>query len=505
MKQIEFFNNITFFDNDELNNFEKFLLSPYFNTLKSTIIVFRIIKNNYKLIEGRNYNGLKVKILKESKYKEIHLRKILSKLNELYIEYIKIKAYGSEQYLKEFMCSNYLLSIGNFNLLSKRVKILDNILSSPDSTDHDLFLRLSEREILGYEIICSEENNSNPLTKISKQKEYTLDASRNMFVYIIIKETANFLNYKLQCNGIEDKAFSVDLEILYKAMKTPEFKSYNKLQITTINLFYKIYKLFENPLNDKYYKNYKTYFNEVKHMYNFEFCKTQVSILLNFCNFRQRLKDHDRYYFIEGLNWQYTFFDNNYYLEKNTKYLNSVIYRNFVISCFNSGEKALLKSFMDNKKIILNPEDESMMERFSIAHYSNLDGQFTLSIAVAKSLVNLKVYLKFDLLLLLIKSYYELNNLEGIEDTLHNYLHYIKEGDYFTKFERDRYLFFHKCMKRFVTLSYNYDKDKNIIEFELLMNEIKSKETFVMKNWLTDKVSMKIYEHNSKHKKKLNS
>lgn len=502
MKQIEFFNNVYFFEDEDYINFDKFLSSPFFNNLQSPIIVFRIIKSNHKLIKNRRYMDMKIAIFKKSKYNDIHLRKILSKLNELYIEYIKVVACKDNQYFKEYLSSKYLLSIGNFDLLNKRVKVLENLTTENGKIDEDVFLKNYEIDLLKYDIISSVANNLNPLEKAPIKKYYTLESSKNLLVYTIAKETINFLNYVLQCNGIVDKAFSIDLEKLYKILKSSELKTFSNHKITTIKLFYRIFLLFKTPTNDKHYSNYIEFYNNVKGLYNDVFCKAQTEIMMGFCNLRQRIKDENRFYFKEGLKIQYQYFENNYYLDQNTKYLNSVIYRNYIINCTNSGEIDLLELLKENKKIILNPEDESNMRRFCEAHLSYLKGKYLLSVTLIKSLINPKVYLKFDVFILLIKSYYELKDLESIEGTLHNYLYYIKNGRFFTKFEKNRYLLLHNYMRSFITTIYNFETDQNIYGFELLLKDILSLDTFVMKNWLIEKLKKIITEHNIKHKKK---
>jgi len=502
MKQIEFFNNISFFTEEDLQNFEKFLKSPFFNTLHAVIIVFVIIKNNIKLINDKNFKELKSLILTESKFSDIHLRKILSKLNEMYIEYIKIKALRSEKYFNEYLFSKYLFGIGNFDLLNKRVKTIEGSLSEIDNTDHDLFLKLFEIDTLKYGIISYSENGNNPLAKLETQKELVLNSGKNLFVYFIARETINFLNYVIQCNGIVDKKFSVALEKYFDVIRSPEFKSYNNIQKTTVKLFYKIFKLFNTPTNDSYYRSCKLYLNKVKHLYNLEFHKILNMILLSFCNFRQRLKDKDRFYYLEAFDLSYEQIKNQYYVTESVKYLDTSTYRNFVINCFNLKKKTLLGEFQEKHTNKLNPDDQKIMNRFCSAHLSYLNKNYEQSIIDSSILSDLKVYLKFDLFLLLIRTYYEISNFVKIKKTLHNYLYYIDHGDFFTKFEKKRYKYFHKYMNKFVATYCNYEKNEKIDDVELLFNEIESIKTFVMKNWLKEKLTKIISKHYSGNKKK---
>lgn len=497
MKQPEFFNNISFFSKDDLADFGKFIDSPFFNALHSVVIVYAIIKNNIKLIHDKNFKDLKSIILKESKFSDIHLRKILSKLNELYIEYIKIKALRSDKYSIEYISAVYLLQTCNYGLLNKRISLLENFVSDAANIHHELFIKLFDLDTLKYAVSTSSENNINPLSKNEEQNKYILESGKNLFVYFIARETINFLNYVIQCNGVDEVKYSVDLENHFAVMSTPEFKSYNNIQKTTLTLFYRIFRLFNNPSNDSHYKSYKLYFNKIKHLYNHEFCKVQNGILLSFCSLRQRIKDKDRFYYLEAFNLLLEYINNRYYISESVKYLDTIIYRNYIVSCVNNGNKTLLAEFRDKHTDKLNPDDKYIMSKFCSAHLHYMNKNYEQSIIDASILSDMKVYLKFDLFLLLIRSYYELNNFEAIRNTLHNYLYYLDSGTYFTKFDKERYKQFYKLMNKFVTVYFNYNKNGKVEEFEYLLKQTESVKTFVMKNWIIEKLTAIIKHHYS--------
>ncbi len=502
MKQTEFFRNISLFSKEDLSDFDKSIKSPFFNTLQTAITVFGVIRKNILLASRNNFKDLKSVILKESGISEIHLRKILSKLNDLYIEYIKIKAFRSDKYGNEYMSSVYLLKTCNFSLLEKRVNMLESILSDSANTDHDLFIKLFDLNTLKYAVSASSENSINPFEKIEDQKGYMLESGKNLLVYFIARETINYLNYIIQCNGTAEREYPAPLEKYFSIINSPEFKSYNDIQRTTITLFHKIFKLFNNPVKDSNYKGCKSYFSKVKHVYNREFHKMMHKILLSFCNLRQKIKDIDRFYYLEAFNLSLEYIENQYYVSESVKYLDPVTYRNFVVTCFNLGKKALLAEFKDKHTDKLNPDDNYIMNRFCSAHLHYLNNNYELSVIDASIVSNLQVYFKFDLFILLIRSYYELNNFEEILKTLHNYLYYLNNGSYFNKFDKERYKYFHKFMNKFVTIYFKYEKTQNVDEFEYLLKQTESIKTFVMKNWLKEKLIIIISRHYSGIKRK---
>lgn len=502
MKQIEFFDNISFFSKEDLSNFEKFIKSPFFNSLQAVIIVFSIIRKNILLVNNKNFKDLKSVILTESGISDIHLRKILSKLNELYIEYMKIVAFRSDRINNEYTGSAYILQTCNFDLLGKRINILESLVADPANSSHDIFIKLFDLDTLKYAVSALSENSLNPLVKIEEQKGYMLESGKNLLVYFIARETINFLNYIIQCNGTAGREYPVQLEKYFGIINSPEFKSYNEIQRTTITLFHKIFRLFESPVKDIYYTSCKSYYNKVSGLYNSEFRKVVNGILLSFCNLRQRIKDKDRFYYIEAFNLSLEYIENRYYLSESVKYLDSVTYRNFVITCFNLGKKELLEEFKNKHTDKLNPDDNYLMNRFCSAHLHYLNKNYEQTVIDASVVSNLQVYFKFDLFILLIRSYYELNNFEEIMKTLHNYLYYLNSGSYFLKFDKQRYKYFHEFMSKFVTIHNKYEKTQKVDEFEYLLKQAESIKTFVMKNWLIEKLTRIIKQHYSTGKRK---
>jgi hypothetical protein len=502
MKVNEFLNNIYYFSENDFKSFEKFLLSPYFNNLQASVIVYRIIKKYISFIPLKKFDELKSIITKETKYTEATVRKILAHLNVLYIDYIKILSFKNNEFYNEYISCNYLLKKGNYNLLSKKLDTIDKLLTDPKSLDDDLFIKLYDTDILHYDILATTDDKFNPLSKLNKRKVYTLESTKNLMVYTLSKATLNYVNFVLQCvnsNSYNDNIYPVNLEKLFSLIKTPEFDSYNDIQKATILLYYNSFKLYSNTLNDKYYDEYKDYFNKVKHLYNTEFCKTHTSILLNYCFLRHRTKDRTRFYRTESLSLLFEYMENGYYKNDKTEYLNSVMYRNFVVTCINVERKEILQKFISVHTDKLIPSDIEDMRDFALSHYYYLIGDFKLSIELSESLNNTKFLYRYDINNLIIRNYFELSDFVSLENILHNYKLFIKEDDFLTKYDKERYRYFVYCMKKYLVAYNRYEKKQNIFDFEYLLKLISKNPNFVMKNWLNEKVNEFILNHNKKH------
>lgn len=501
MKIPEFFHNAVFLSDEELNSFEMFLMSPYFNATTSLPIVFKIIKNNIGLIKEKKYDELKTILVNESKYTENTVSKSLSYLNDMYAEFINVQELKQEKFYRQYFGCKYLLHKGNYRYLDRRIEDIENYVSNQENFDDDLFLKLYEFNKIKYGDIYTSKNKLDTLSKLDNEKEYTLESSKNLFIHTLAKSTVNFADYVIQCSSSTKKTnrkYPVNLESMFDIIKSPEFKSYNSSQKKTITLYYKLYKLFSNLTNDRFYKSYKDFYNKVKELYNREFRNTHLSIMMNYCFLRYRVKDKDKYFLAEGHKILYEYIDGRYYINDDTEYLHSTIYRNYVVYCSTKDRKDVLKKFIDNHTDKLNPEETELMRNFAMAHYCYVNEQNKESLKYTEKLNNAKFFYKFDLIFLKIKIYYENQDMVSLENMVHILRNNLETEVIFNKNEVEKYEYLIYCLNLLVKAHAKYDKTLDIFDFEYLMKKIESKPSFAIRKWLEDKVREFIRKHQRK-------
>ena len=274
------------------------------------------------------------------------------------------------------------------------------------------------------------------------------------------------------------------------------------MQQSIINMLYKFYKLYCNPLNDENFNDCKTYFGRIKNDIGIELQKTYHNILLTYCCMRQRLGDKDNIYSREALENSYEFINNAYYKNENTKYLHPVLFRNYVSQCLKPSDKRNLTKVIKKHANKIHPLEKDLMTKFGYAHLYYLEGKYNLVIESCKTLKNPKAFYRYDINNLLIKTNYALGKYEEIRETLHNYKAFIKNDKVLTENDKERYYFFIDRMNELNNCHNSYVDDEDIFVFEYLLNKINKKAGFVMKNWITEKVKEAISVHYKTHKKK---
>ena len=491
MKTPEFFYNIKYLSENDTEAFEKFLQSPYYNNTTSLSVVFEIIKNNFRLIKDNKFDELRKVILRTSEYSATTVGKNLSYLNNMYEEFAKAEGLKSKKFYNEFFRCKYLLLKGNYHLLNKEMDKFDRILNEQDNFDDDIFLNLYDFNMLKYAAISTSDNKLDTLSKLDREKDYTLEASRNLLVYTLAKTTLNYANYVIQCSNSTrkvNKKFPVNLESIFGIAKSQEFRTYNTLQKNTVTIYYKMYRMFSFLTHDKYYKEYRDYYYKVKDTFNHEFRNTHLGMLMNYCFLRYRVKDKDRYFLSEGHRILYDFIDGKYYVNENTEYLHSTIYRNYVVYCATKDRKEMLMKFIENHTDKLNPAEMNMMKDFAMAHYCYASRQYEAGLKHTAKLNNAKFFYKFDLIFLKIKLYYETGDLVSLENMAGILKHNLQTAEIFNANEMKKFEYLIYCLQLLIKAHEKYEKKQDLLDFEYLLKKIDAKPSFAIRNWLREKV-----------------
>jgi hypothetical protein len=85
--------------------------------------------------------------------------------------------------------------------------------------------------------------------------------------------------------------------------------------------------------------------------------------------------------------------------------------------------------------------------------------------------------------------------MEEVVNLLHNYKKYSQKDTILTGNDKDRYNFLATKMNKFINARFKYDKNQKISNIEYILSLIEAKQSFVMKNWLTQKVRNFIDDH----------
>jgi len=498
MKVPEIFHHFEYFTKEDFKLFGKYLKSPYFNTINAYSDIYEIILKNLKYINLRDYRGLRDIIIKSQICSESTTLKLLSNLSDFVLGYFKQRALEKETFIGELHLCESLLSKGYFNALHKRILLCQDSIITEDKFDEDVYLNYFQLDYLKYRISMLTDSKFHGEQAITDQQELTLDSSKNLFVFSLVRITINYLNYVIQNVDTSNKNpthYPVELEPMFGIIKSKDFDLYDKYQKALILLYNTLFLAFRNLNNDTAYVNYKTNFLRIKNLFNESFSKTHYSILMNYCNIRQRLNDKDLKYGIEGAKVLNDYIREEMYKDEVNQYLPPIYYRNFIIKCNTAESKKILKEFIEEQTKKLHEVHYEDLSNFGYAHYYYLNNEYGKAFKRINNLKNTQFMYKYDIRNLELKIHYEKENYEWMESILHNYQETIKKENIFTQNDKTRYKLQVYYLKKLNNTREKYKLNGKIIEVEHLKNKIITELNFVMKKWMLEKIDELITKH----------
>ncbi|MFZ4592332.1 MAG: hypothetical protein ACOYN6_15125, partial [Ignavibacteria bacterium] len=378
MKVPELFNHLKYFKDEDYKDFEKYLKSPFFNSIKSYEKIFCIITRNMGVIKDGEFKVVRDLVIKEMEYSENTTLKLLSELGEQVLNYFRVKAVHSKPLTKEMALCESMLSKGYFKIVPDVVETCNKILEE-DKPDEDKYLDYFQLNYISYRASVITESKFYGDLKITEQQEYTLQSSMNLFVFSIARLTINFMNFKLQnidSSVKSPKPYMIDLKSMFNIIQKEEFKCFDKHQKALIILYHKLYLMYSDILDDNAYNEYKNQIYKMLKLFNNDFSVTHYGILMNFCSLRIRVKNEDTKYSEEGNKLLYDYIDKEIYKDEVKSYLQPVYYRNFVVTCKTQENKPLLKKFIDTQSKKLHPDHYKDMHNFALLHYYYLNKEY---------------------------------------------------------------------------------------------------------------------------------
>lgn len=252
MIQIKAYQILAVLTKDEFSQFEKFIISPFFNRSKDVIKFFNCIKQFYPGFEdsGMNLEKIYKKIYPAKKFNEGTIRNLISDLGNLTERFLSFTMYEDCFFYKY----NLLIEMNDRGLdkyfVKNFAKFHNEICNSIDTTGQkDLNVYLMEMEMISNTIRRDREDNL----------EYVESSVESLLIYLLkiffgkeselSTENDNY-NKSINENNIVQEFFKkTDVEGLIRTLKKNNAKGIKKLE-----LYYFVYLANLNKNND-YYEN----------------------------------------------------------------------------------------------------------------------------------------------------------------------------------------------------------------------------------------------------------
>jgi hypothetical protein len=476
MKKLLLIQILRTFTKDEINKFEEFLRSPFYNKKPNAVKFFSVLKKHApdygddnvrkenvwkQLYPGKNFNGGVLK----------NLILDLTKLSEKFIEIMQFENSFPENKLiyldalsKRRIHSKFILEHKSLLKKFERSKFYQNYYSD--------IQRLEIKKLNHYSL------HTNFDSEITSE----LDTISDYYVSDVIVKLSNYYTEiagrsiavnKSGGKGVFELIFgNGDLnEILKKSVALTD------KDLSILQLYYRKYLAFAFPENTDNYFNFKNALLKYSGLFSREEKSTLYIHLADALNLRPSSKDSNR--LLEFLELYKLRIDEDVFTELDGT-MNIYSYTNIIKMAVRFSDHKLIKFVRDNFFELLLPEFKENMKYYTDAHYYYSTGNFEKALQSSLKLKLDHFAFKFDIKDLLTMIYYELGDYEGFMYHFDSYKHFLKKNKSVSAKYRKWYGMFNVCVHRLLKIKMNFDEyELNKLEQDVHDGKTGSKDWFM--------------------------
>lgn len=461
----------------EVLKLEEFIDSPYFNSVKNLSRLFQYLKSLYPDIKPEDIENKKIHkvIYGGKKFDDVKIRKLKSDFKKIFDNFLSQLEYERERdnfdlYLLRSYRKKGIWKEFNLFLRELKNKTSDNQIFSKDDNYYLNQIHLNHEEFY------FNSNNNYNLESLLQSKSDNLD---HLFSFMKLHNCHEMIlkEYESGSSVSFQKNFSDEIIEFVK-------RNRSEIELKHPNLFiiYLVYRMFaeENEeyvnLLKKYLKKNEKRFSRNQLGYYYKYLESYYWKKINdgFTEFREEL------FVIYKLMIKKEIFA----LEN---FVSNVEFNNVINAALPLGEYVWIENFIEENKKYL--KSEIYLEPYNLAKaklffYSK---QFEKALHFLNEVSYTDSFYFLNSKLLLARTFYELNNFEGIYYIITQLYTYAKRHEVdLSKQQLKSIMLFNKFFKDLLRLKNEFNKS----DLHILKKEIANEKHFLSgKNWFLEKIS----------------
>ena len=455
------------FNKTDLNQFHRYIVSPYFNKSQQLIHFYDIILKGFNspkpsLLEKEN---VWKKLFKEQKYNDVRFRKLNSDLLRLIEDFLSQQIYDENKLQKS---ANLIQSVGNRGvkkMYASAIRNYENISAKHPYEDSEFYFNQYLIQKNYFDITQHEFKNS------IKHNLEEIDFYLTIF----------FLTEKLRCycNVLSQKTSNIKYQIVFSDEILALARKHKK-DIPSIAIYYQIYLTYVESKNEDHYFKLKNLLKDYGQKFHSVEARALYDSSLNYCIGRI---NQGHTHFLQELFELY-----QDYLKKEAIYVEGELhpfhFKNIVHVALRLKQYDWTENFIYSNKERLPESSRENAVTFNLARLYYYKKNYERVISLLQEVEYEDIVYSLSSKSLLIATYYESNEIEALYSLFESFRAFLNRRKDLTETKKRNYLNTIKFTKRLVKI---LPGDRSAIE--KLKADIEMTKDISDLKWIKEKIA----------------
>lgn len=450
----------------DIKELEKFIRSPYFNRNELMEKLFLLLKKEYPNFEGPviERENLFSKIFKDEKYEESKLRYAFSDLSKIIERFIVIRELEKNKFLQNQLLLEHYKNADLEKYFGLTFDETQKILDNGGIRDSEYYYRkfMVEDLLYNYSSARRDRTLDEVLQSVADNFDYYYISKKLKYLCEMFTRQ-NYLNSSYHMPLLEEVLHFVENHPLEEY---PAIKVYHKVLLTLSREDEEDYRGLVQML-DIYGNSFSK--DELRDLY---------FLAQNYCT--KKINQGDPGYLREYFNLS------NLLLEKELIYENGYIipstFKNMVTVGLRLDEYEWTENFIYTFKDKLAPKYRENAFTYNLAWLHFSQGEYKKTLRLLSNVEYMDVYYVLDSKCLLLKTYYELEDVDAFYSLADSFYVYLRRNDLISSYQKTIFLNFVKLVKKLMRIRLG---DKKAAA--KLIEEIRETQQVASISWLLKK------------------
>ncbi len=466
------------FDKQQLKDFNNFVKSPFFNTNSALVKLYEYIRKQYP-----DYNPEKLekefvykKLFGKTEYNDGFLRVLMSNLQSLAEEYLTYNRFQADTLIKKKYLLDALSGIGARKqaekVLNEGLKEISKL--SPQNPDDYLgmyHMAFYKRYFYSTQFVVNKSN---------KPDESIFDEQKYFIMHFLLRTLAGHFYHlnQMQIISYEPKLIFLD-EITLFLERNPGYLEVPMLNIT----FLRLLLLKNNDIKD-YYRLKESFYRtfeklDIKDAFN------TISVILNYCQ-RNYSQTDDELFQLEKFDILKFAIKNDLNTFEKSEGMDGSRFHNIVSTALDFKETGWAEDFIKNFGNKLDPDKKDYLIAFADAMVLSSRKENDEALERLSKLRNpASSNDKFNLKVLQMKIYFEMDFIDQAESSADSFRHMIQNDNVLPEAYKELHKNFYNFYMKLLSIKLKHDRTL-LIE---LLGKLNSVRNVIQKKWIAEKVN----------------